>query len=467
MSRACSGRSTWWRSAALATFIVVATAGCEWPMLGFGPARTNYNPFESRVNVVNVGSLQETWSTPFGGPLSGAAFVAPVVSGGVVYAGFQLPDNAEPFAVQAFDAKGLAGCSGSPTICTPEWTGATFGGPLSLAVVGGLVYAGTGGNRLFAFDAAGVQGCAGSPKKCSPLWTASSVDGAAVVVAGGFVYAQAASGDGTMYAFDAAGVENCSGTPKTCTPLWKANGGRPSVANGFVYASAFRNGAFEVRVFDANGVHGCAGTPKICTPLWTGREAGGDIIDRVTPPTIAQGLVFLGISEGDEMFTSGRLVGFDAGGVRGCSGTPKTCVAIWRAPTDGVFSNPAVAGDRLYVTDRFFTSDGITSERRQTLRAFDVDACATSRPSCRPLWTAPLQDTALSPAVANGVVYANTSDRFAAFDGAGNVNCSGAPKTCAPLAAWNVTTGASTPVITNGVVYIDSGFSKLRAYELP
>src|SRR2546423_4642073 len=98
MSRACSGRSTSWRSAALAMFMVVASAGCEWPMLGFGPARTNYNPFESRVNLVNVSSLQETWSTPFGGPLSAAAFVAPVVSGGFVYGGVPLSPHGAPLA---------------------------------------------------------------------------------------------------------------------------------------------------------------------------------------------------------------------------------------------------------------------------------------------------------------------------------------------------------------------------------
>jgi outer membrane protein assembly factor BamB len=427
----------------LVLFIAVAAA-CQWPMVGFSSARTNYNPFESRVNVVNVGSLRETWT----GPVA-SSDLQPIVANDVVYAA----STGFPFLVAAFDAKGVAGCSGAPKTCTPLWTGSI--GVSSLAVARGTLFVAS--DRLAAFDAAGVQGCSGTPKTCTPLWTAS-VSVGSLVVAGDFVYAS--SGDGTLFAFDAAGIQGCSGTPKTCTPLWSADGGLPAVANGIVYTSRFG----EIRAFDAAGVQGCSGTPKRCTPLWTGQEPGpsGGIFVESTAPTIAQGMVFIGILGGDEMVLDGTLAAFDAAGVQGCSGTPKKCVAIWRAPTDGVVAPPAVAGDRLYVTDRFV--DHFTGVSRTTLRAFDVDACTTSRPPCDPLWTAPATKTR-SPTVANGVVYVKTSTQFAAFDGAGNVNCSGLPRTCKPLAAWPVAIEGDAPVIVNGVVYIASG--GLHAYQLP
>jgi hypothetical protein len=167
--------------------------------------------------------------------------------------------------------------------------------------------------------------------------------------------------------------------------------------------------------------------------LWTGTNTVGE---RAVAPVVAHRLVFLGAGSGggsDDGFDGG-LVAFGAAGARGCSGTPKTCEA------------PVI---------------------RDTLRAFDIDACMTSVPACSPLWTA--SDVSLrSPAVANGVVYATHvhGDRIAAFDAAGDVNCVGLPKVCAPLATWVSTIDLSSPVIVDGVMHVVE-FGELRAYGLP
>jgi outer membrane protein assembly factor BamB len=441
------------RAAALAVLLAFVLGACDWSLVGYDPARTNFNPFEQRVNVVNVGSLQRMWSAPDIGHNA-----QPVVANGVVY----VASDSFPFAVKAFDARGVERCSGTPKTCSPLWSGTTVGDATSLGVAGGVLYVATGADKLMAFDAAGSEGCSGPPKTCSPLWTADGVMASSVVPAGRFVYA--ASRDGALlYAYDAAGTDGCSGAPKVCMPVWSAEGGVPAVANGVVYATQ-PDGFAPLRAFDANGVQSCTGIPKVCAPLWTGRNTVGE---RAVAPVVAHGLVFLAAGSGggsDDGFDGG-VVAFDASGMQGCSGTPKTCEAIWRAPTDGLLNPPAVAGDRLYVTDEFASI--FPPVVRNTLRAFDIDACLTSRPACSPLWTA--TDVSLrSPAVANGVVYATHihGNRIEAFDAAGNVNCVGLPKACTPVASWVSTIDLSSPVIVDGVVYFVE-FGELRAYGLP
>jgi hypothetical protein len=440
----------WFRrqgSTLLLVTLVIVLAGCQWPMAGFDPARTNFNPFEDRVNVVNVSSLHEAWTS--GELAEGGGSSPPLVAGGLVYT------SGDQFAVQAFDAAGTRGCSGDPKTCAPLWTGDdTASGP-PLAIANGTLYA--GGSPLQAFDAAGVEGCSGAPTRCAPRWTTSlGVLPSSVVVSNGFVYATDRVDQRTLYAFDAAGVAGCSGTPRKCAPLWRADGGSPggsaggppvrtAVANGIVYATNI-DGVFA---FDAKGVNGCSGTPKTCTPLWSGTQMTAN----PTGPVIAHGLVFMGTDDSNEVSFRGSLVGFDAAGVQGCSGTPKRCVPIWRAATitGAVHYSPAVAGDRLYVG----SADGLS--------AFDVDACSTSRPPCNPLWTAPFAN--VMPIVANGVVYVNSSNTLWAFDASGNVNCSGSPRRCLPVLTRTISVDLTAPAIASGVVYLVA--HTLRALTLP
>jgi outer membrane protein assembly factor BamB len=109
------------------------------------------------------------------------------------------------------------------------------------------------------------------------------------------------------------------------------------------------------------------------------------------------------------------------------------------------------------------------------LYAFDATGkinCSGFPETCAPLWSASLGEAVAvqaSPAVGNGVVYIGSSNfNLYAFDAAGVLNCSGAPKTCSPL--WSVTLGDvvySSPAVANGFVYVGSFDGKLYAFHLP
>src|SRR5581483_4045803 len=157
----------------------------------------------------------------------------------------------------------------------------------------------------------------------------------------------------------------------------------------------------------------------------------------------------------------GKLYAFDAAGVTGCSGSPKTCAPLWTAATGGyVWSSPAVAGGVVYV--------GSSDLKLYAFDAAGVTGCSGSPKTCAPLWTAATGGYVFSsPAVAGGVVYVGSDDyKLYAFDAAGASGCSGSPKTCTPL--WTATTGwvDSSPAVAGGVVYVGSYDGKLYAFAL-
>jgi hypothetical protein len=255
-------------------------------------------------------------------------------------------------------------------------------------------------------------------------------------------------------------VTGCGGTPKTCTPLWTAvpKQGEPAgpkspvVADGIVYVGFVDT----LYAFDAAGVTGCSGTPKTCTPLWTGNTHCFNIFVSMSPAAVARGVIHVACDAHDEMFGSGRLFAFDAAGTTGCSGTPKTCEPLWSAFSGAVDSSPAVADGLVYVND--FTAHGDIEPATGTLRAFDaagVSGCSGVPKTCMPLWTAEIGPSRSSPAVAKGVVYVVVDTTLSAFDAAGTTGCSGTPKVCSPL--WTASPGGSTSssvAVANGVVYV-------------
>ena len=194
-----------------------------------------------------------------------------------------------------------------------------------------------------------------------------------------------------------------------------------------------------------------------------------------TPPTISNGIVWIGIREGDERSVSSALIGFDANGVKGCAGAPKICGPIRRAPTDAVIYPPAVAYNVVYTLEYLFHASSLSAPaglladtRIWRLRAYDQNACKTSLPACAPLWTANLGNTPQGIVVANGLVYVSTwADRkLAIYDAAGRRGCAGTPKLCAPL--WSITlSGApSGPSVANGIVYVGTvNDNVLHAFE--
>ena len=306
-----------------------------------GSSDNNVYAFDA-AGATNCSGSPRTCQPLWTAATNSAVASSPAVVNGVVYIG------SEDGQLYAFDAAGATNCSGTPKTCQPLWTAnAGDDGPIlaSPAVANGVVYVGSyfEGN-LFAFDAAGATNCSGTPKTCQPLWTAPTASRpfgsmfSSPAVANGVVYV--GSGDNKLYAFDAAGAANCSGSPKTCQPLWTAAtsdfvGSSPAVANGVVYVGSNDH---HLYAFDAAGVTNCSGSPKTCTPLWT--AATSEIV--ISSPAVANGVVYVGSNDGN-------LYAFDAAGVTNCLGSPKTCTPLFTtATTNGGVGSPAVANGIVY-----------------------------------------------------------------------------------------------------------------------
>jgi len=315
-------------------------------------------------------------------------------------------------------------------------------------------------------DEAGIG--AGNVSKLSQVRTYKTNFGStAPLIANGILYVAT----NQLYAFDATGASNCSATPSACTPLWTApvayiHG--MAIADGHVYVTDNEG----VQAFDAAGSENCSGTPKVCAPLWTGAMSGNET--NTAAPAVADGIVYVSNS------MSG-LYAFDATGTTNCStnSTGKTCAPLWNAPSAAYGGAPAVANGVVYE----ITDSG-------KLAAFDATATAncpgtsTVKTCTRaPLWTsASLASGPLtaSPTVANGVVYASSSNGgMYAYDAAGSLDCavpdttnSGTlttVKACSPLWSGPATgfTGGGSPAIVNGVLYVNvPGAATVYAYSL-
>ncbi len=439
-------------SAILLGAMVLLLSGCLWPQARFGPSNGGFNPFEYWIGSGNVGSLAPAFTAP-----AGWSPLAPVVARNSLYVG-------AAGGLKTFDARGTLGCAGVPKICTPLWTATGLSGK-PVATANDILFT-LSGNQLLAFDANGVTGCGGAPKTCTPLWAGSLGlgEGRSLSLADGVVYVIVVTSFGgggetdALLAFDAAGSTGCGGTPKVCTRLWTggvgggfagAGVGGPAVANGRVFATYTRPGVSVVEAFDAAGVTGCSGSPKSCSPLWTGNTGGGSV------PAIADGIVYVGGSPT-------ALPAFDAAGINGCSGTPTTCTPLWTlTDASGLTSPPALANGVAYV--------GTFAGGLLAFDAKGVNGCSGSPKTCAPLWHATVgSGLANPPSVANGVVYASANDgSIRAFDAAGVSGCSGSPKTCSSL--WSTMLGAvpGSPIVARGTVYIPTADGNVRAYRLP
>jgi outer membrane protein assembly factor BamB len=425
---------------------VLVLSGCDWTMFRYGPARTGFDPTESRIGLANVATLQEKWSGAT--QVFSSILTSPTVANGIVYV---VSDS----TLWAFKAgAGSAGsCSGLPRFCAPLWTAPTGGFiDSSPAVANGIAYVNSSDGNLYAFDALGNTNCSGGTKTCAPLWTSPTGGfGSSPAIADGVVYV--GSGN-SLYALDAAGHVNCSGSPKTCAPLWRADTGgevlsSPAVVNRVAYVGSADG---KLYAFDATGSTHCSGIPKKCTPVWTA-VTGGMITTQA--PAVASGIVYIGSFDK-------KLYAFDAAGNTKCSGAPKTCAPLWTATTIGVPSSAAVAHGVVYV---------FVELPAEVLYAFDGSGtrnCSGVPKACSPLWTATPAGSGggfRPPAVANGVVYVSADQHLLGFDASGSVNCSGSPTVCAPV--WTTPRDGLGPVVANGMVYLGGSDGNLRAYGLP
>jgi hypothetical protein len=165
------------------------------------------------------GYLDPTFSAPAGPEGPASTWGYPVVSGSTVYLDtFDEVGAYSQGGVEAYDAGGVTNCGGTPTVCSPLWTGP--GGSIEAPLVGGG----------YEFLAA-LSGLIGAAEGQNGLWLAS-VASAPVAVAGSVVYG---AGGGKVTAFD---VNGCGAEGfAQCGPLWSTPGTDAIVANGTVYVS--------------------------------------------------------------------------------------------------------------------------------------------------------------------------------------------------------------------------------------
>lgn len=198
-------------------------------------------------------------------------------------------------------------------------------------------------------------------------WTATVGGGgyAKVPVASdGLVFVGAgAAPDGGLRAYPALG-SLCDSVTE-CQPAWTAAGSASYGQPTTAGGRVFVDAGTTLHVYDAKGVEGCSGTPRTCSPLWTGTTDG------MSPLVV-----------GDTLFVYGgsnQIAAYEAFDTSGCSGSPLVCAPIrtydlLSAPCPGLticsFTGPLVAdGDTFYATyreqgDRFWSSATV---------GFDID----------------------------------------------------------------------------------------------
>ncbi len=416
------------RMVVLVAAMAVVLAGCDWPMFGYGPEHTGFNPWEHVINAGNVSRL----TTRFVGvnPEGSGMSSSPSVVNGRVYVSSEVFDVSEGFRkfVSAFSAIGTTGCSGTaPRTCAPLWSGVPGDVPSSPAVTDGVVYV-SAVNRSAYGSVAAFDVRTGAAK-----WSVSPGSSPTPPsISNGVVYVSVGGIGGGLYALDAA-----TGATKWTAPLGSSSSS-VAVADSVVYVGSSDG---KVYAFDATGTAGCGGIPKTCAPLWSALVGGTP-----TSPAIADGVMYVGSD-------NAKVYAFDAAGTTNCSGTPKTCAPLWaHAVSASVYISLAVANAVVYAS----SADG-------KLNALDARSGAGKWTASPGIWATP-------PAVANGVVYVGVSGadgKLYAFDASGTIGCSRTPKVCSPLVALSGGGGAAPPAVVDGLIYVGGPDGQLHVYGLP
>jgi hypothetical protein len=184
----------------------------------------------------------------------------------------------------------------------------------------------------------------------------------------------------------------------------------------------------------------------MCRPLWSGTIGAS----AEASPAVNNGVVYVAGSK--------RLFAFSAAG---CG--QSVCAPLWRTTQlAGVEafqgSGPAVSGGRVFIA----SSDTSVSIGR--VYAFTAAGCGQF--TCAPQWRGQINGGGfeVTPSVANGVVYAGSTDGLFAFRATG---CGTA--TCAPLWRGSPVSGVfagtqASPVIAGGVVYSAQNNQRVGGY---
>ncbi len=306
-----------------------------------------WNPYETILNVNNVGGLKFLWKYPVNPPSSPAGTSSnPAVVNGVVYAG----------------SYGMLGPSGFGTngsmYALNASTGAqlwsyTTGGPVlsSPAVANGVVYFGSDDYGVYALNAA-TGALLWSFNAGSDVWSSPTVANGVVYISssGALGYPDFGATNAYIYALNAG----------TGALLWSLPGpggfASPAVVNGVVYVDC------------SDGL--CALNASTGAKLWS--AAAGPLY---SPPAVANGVVYGGCSDGLcalNASTGAKLWSFAAG----------------TYDSSGSLVSPAVANGVVYVASNDGNLYALNASTGAKLWSYASGACCIA-----------------SPAVANGVVY--------------------------------------------------------------
>jgi hypothetical protein len=159
-----------------------------------------------------------------------------------------------------------------------------------------------------AFDANGVASCSGSPRVCLPLWVTDAATTGQIAVRDGWLY----RADGAISVFDASGVKRCAAG--ICSPWWRAaTTGRFAVTADTLIVA----GTVSLSGYPLAG-SSCPGSLLLCLPTWIGPFPDGRQ-GASNPPTVAGGVAYVALQDGIMAFSDHGDTGCTAASTRICS----------------------------------------------------------------------------------------------------------------------------------------------------
>ncbi len=433
--------------------LVLLTAGCDWASFGYDLGNTRASA-ETTITPDNLHTLQPAWKKATGSIYNSSVVVANIsstsVANNVLYEVANLTLQARNATTGALLWKA--------SVSTPGFDTTGADGP---TVANGMVYVPTGlyGGSILAFDEHGKTGCTTTtPVTCQPLFhTIGLPPGYPPIVSGGYLYSGGYTTSTDAAVWDANGVSRCAVVNglKQCSPLATyvspvSNAGASAIPSlDATNHHLFVPQGNKIYAYPTYGSAGCTGTSTTtvsCSRIWTYQIPG-------TVPAVSA----LAAVRNNLIYTNNdydkKVTAFDALGVTGCTGSPKTCAPMWQT-TAGPGGRNSLA-----VNDTFAFTQPVSS----------TGPAAVNVSTHKVTWTGTkgVENTnggTGGPVVVGGVLFIGSSSDFNVY-GYNAAGCGAA--TCAPQ--WHyATSGAITksPVVSNGMVYVPSADGYLYAFKL-
>jgi outer membrane protein assembly factor BamB len=430
------------RRALVPVALTMALGGC-WLQQDFGPARQNFNAFETGLTAANVGTLREAWTA------TAPSQDQPLVTPHAVFAGQLNVDPAGPD--RSFTVRAVARGSGAPlwTQTVPVLPRIAPDSP-SLGVAG-LVSAdrdevviasqGTGGTFGTAFHVF-------DPLTGAPIATRRDprrfVDATSVAMNGGTLAYRAADvgvGGQVLVVRSRATFEELWSAPLPGEPATADLGGPLVIAGDRLFVRGVIAGT-GAKVVHAFALSGCGAAT--CAPVWTAEvpppaSAGFDSLEVRLVAAADDGHLLLrrsarlgGVLQSDDLV------------VLTADGAPAWSTPLLR------FGTAAIAGDRVVLTG----TDVATPAGHDTVMALSLEDGAL-------LWRADVPGSAVTATVVAGeLAYVANGSRVRAF---GVPGC-GSPS-CPPLAEIALARGPVTGIaVTFGTLFVGHNNVVLAAY---